>query len=178
MPIGCHMETRAGLSQVALAANHRPAFFPGISPFFVTGNTIGMVNIHHFLFGGILKPHKFGDQAIIFNQMTGGAVLVFCCQRFSVLLVKKCHRRPFQLAKGLHGINANDVCPFFSRGFRWVSWPRKFRYRSGKLKRVKTISMIPVQLSRAFPLLHILLPCLACMQQLFKYGFLYYFTGS
>ena len=104
---------------MALTANHRPAFLPGISRFFVTGNTVQMVSIHYLLFGGVLEPHIFGNQAIILNQMTGAAVLVFFCQRFCVLLVKKCHRRPFQLAKGLHGIDANNVCPFLSRRFRW-----------------------------------------------------------
>jgi hypothetical protein len=55
--------------------------------------------------------------------MAGFAVFVFLLDRLGVLLVQKCDRWPFQFAKLLHGIDADNVGPLLHLGFRWVFGP-------------------------------------------------------
>ena len=61
-----------GLALVALTAFfNRSGFLSSLQDLPVTLHAVDVVNIHHLLSAGILKPFKFRGLTILFRQMAG-----------------------------------------------------------------------------------------------------------
>ena len=97
-----------GLRSMTFTAFERTAFFFSGSGFFMTVNAVVVINIHHFLPGGVFQPHIFGGHPffsglrVLGGQMTGRTVFVLLFQRFGVPLVQIGNGRPLQFAKNVH----------------------------------------------------------------------------
>ena len=87
---------------VAFTADQRTAFFLIGRGLLMAADAVGMVNVHHLLFGRILQAHEFGGQTVILGKVTGGTVLVLFFQRFGVLLVKVGDGGSRQFAEDTH----------------------------------------------------------------------------
>ena len=98
LPGGKH----AGIVLVAFTTDQRTAFLLIGRSFLVAADAIGMVDVHHFLFGRIFQPHELGGHTVILYQVAGRTVFVLFFQRFGVLLVQVWDRGSCQFAEDTH----------------------------------------------------------------------------